>query len=117
VCLFFSNTDEKNRCDSYKKRRPCGLSKFSIVGISVGLLVAVNNPVPASHARFQQFRVIERFCVEGSNKRSDRGHSSNDLEFFTDRTFRASFLDLRKLINAFHFVGPHKWTGLGPRIS
>jgi len=23
--------------------------------------------------RFQQYRVIERFCVEGSNKRSDRG--------------------------------------------
>jgi len=33
----------------------------------------VDNPVPASQVRFQQFRVIERFCVEGSNKRSDRG--------------------------------------------
>ena len=63
----------------------------------------VNNPVPASTARFQQFRVIERFCVEGSNKRSDHGHSSNDLEFFTDRIFRASFSNFRKLINAFHF--------------
>jgi len=47
--------------------------------------------------------VIERFCVEGSNKRSDRGHSSNDLEFFTDRTFRASFSAFRKLINAVPF--------------
>jgi len=31
---------------------------------------------------FQQFRAIQHFCVEGSNKRSDRGHSSNELEFF-----------------------------------
>jgi len=52
------------------------------VWISVGLPVAVNNPVPASQVRLQQFRVIERFCVEGSNKRSDRGLSSNDLERF-----------------------------------
>jgi len=58
------------------------LSNFSSEGISVGLPVAVNNPVTASQVRFQQFRVIERFCVEGSSKRSDRGHSSNDLDFF-----------------------------------
>jgi len=32
----------------------------------------INNPVPAIQVRFQQFRVTERFCVEGSNKRSDR---------------------------------------------
>ena len=50
-----------------------------------------SNPVPASQeVGFQQFRAIERFCVEGSNKRSDRGHSSNDLEFFTDCTFSVS---------------------------
>ena len=65
--------------------------------------MAVNNPIPASQVWFQQFRVIERFCVEGSNKCSDRGYSSNDLEFFTDRAFRASFSDFRKLINVFHF--------------
>jgi len=65
-----------------KKRRPCVLTNISIVAISVGLPVAVNNPVPASQVRFQQFRAIERFCVEGSNKRSDRGHSSNDLRIF-----------------------------------
>jgi len=34
--------------------------------------VEVNNPVPASQVGFQQFRAIERFCVEGS-KCSDRG--------------------------------------------
>jgi len=54
------------------------------------------------------------------------GHSSNDLELFIDRTFRASistFSALRKLINAFAFFlvtvgeGPHKWISLGPRIN
>jgi len=81
----------------------CVLSNISIVTISVGLPVAVNNPLPTSLVGFQQFRATERFCVEGSNKHSDRGHSSNDLEFFTDRTFRASFSTFRKVIDAFHF--------------
>jgi len=36
---------------------------FPIMVISVGLPVAVNNPVPASQVGFQQFRAIERFCV------------------------------------------------------
>jgi len=40
---------------------------------SVGLPAKIDNPVPASLVRFQQFRSIERFCVEGSKKRSDRG--------------------------------------------
>ena len=53
------------------------------MAISVGLPVAVNNSVPASQVRFQQIRAIERLCVEGSNKRSDRGHSSDDLEYFS----------------------------------
>jgi len=49
------------------------LSNISIVAISLGLaVVVVNNPVPASQAGFQQFCAIEHFCVEGSNKRSDR---------------------------------------------
>jgi len=40
----------------------------------VGLPAKIDNPVPASQVRFQQFRVIERFCFEGcSNKRNDRG--------------------------------------------
>jgi len=73
------------------------------VAISVGLLAAVNNPVPASQVGFQQFRVIERICVEGNNKRIERWHSSYDLELVTDRTFRASFSDFGKLIIAFHF--------------
>jgi len=39
----------------------------------VGLPAKIDNRVPASQVRFQQFRSIQRFCVEGSNKRSDRG--------------------------------------------
>jgi len=72
VC-FFSTQIRNNSFDSYKKRRPCVLSNILIVAISVDLPVAVNNPVPASQVGFQQFRAIERFCVEGSNKHSDRG--------------------------------------------
>jgi len=50
------------------------LSNISTVAFSVGLPVVINNPdIPASQVRFQQFRVIERFSVEGINKRSDRG--------------------------------------------
>jgi len=79
------------------------LSNISIVAIAVGLSVAANNPVPASQVGFQQFHAIQRFCVEGSNKRSDRGRSSHDLEFFTDHAFRASFSNFRKLIDTFHF--------------
>jgi len=47
--------------------------KHLTVAFSVGLPVEINIPVPASQVRFQQFRVIERFCVEGSNIPSDRG--------------------------------------------
>jgi len=103
VLVFFGTQIRKNRCDSCKKRRLCVLSNISIVAISVGLFVAADNPVPASQLGFQQFRAIQRFCVEGTNKRSDRGRSSHDLEFFTDHAFRASFSNFRKFINTFHF--------------
>jgi len=73
-CVVFFEHIRKNRCDYYEKRRPCVLSNISIVAILNGLLVAVNNSVPASQVGFQQFRAVERFCVEGSNKRSDRRH-------------------------------------------
>ena len=39
----------------------------------VNLPGKIDHPVPTSQVRFQQFRVIERFYVEGCNKRSDRG--------------------------------------------
>jgi len=47
--------------------------KYITVAFSVGLPVEINNPAPFSQVRCQQFRVIERFCVESSNTRSDRG--------------------------------------------
>jgi len=28
----------------------------------------IDNPVPASQVQFQQFRAIERYCVEGRKK-------------------------------------------------
>jgi len=49
------------------------------VTFAVGLPAKIDKPVTASQVRFQQFCVTERFYFEGSNKRSDRGHSSNDL--------------------------------------
>ena len=57
VFVFLTHI-RKNICNSYKKRRPCVLSNISIVAISVGLPVTVNNPVPASQVGFQQFRAI-----------------------------------------------------------
>jgi len=88
------------------------LSNIPAAAISVGLPVAVYNPVFASQVEFEQFRAIERFCVEGSNKRSDRGQSSNDLYFFTNRTFKASFSDFLKLINVFHFFPRNNGRGV-----
>jgi len=58
--------------------------------LTVTFPAKIDKPVPASQARFQQFRVTKRLCFESSNKRSDCGHISNDSEFFADRTFRAS---------------------------
>jgi len=60
-------------CLFYKKRRPCVLSNILTVAFSTYFPVEIHNPVPASQVRFPQFRVSERFCVEGSNTYSDRG--------------------------------------------
>jgi len=38
-----------------------------------GSPVEINNRVPASQARFPQFRGNERFCVKNSKKRSYHG--------------------------------------------
>jgi len=47
--------------------------KYLTMTFLVGLPAKIDNPVHDSQVRFQQFRVIERFCVESSNKHSDRG--------------------------------------------
>jgi len=47
--------------------------KYLTKTFSVDLPAKINNPVPAIQIRFQQFRVTDRFCVVGSNKRNDRG--------------------------------------------
>jgi len=66
--------------------------KHLTLTFSVGLPAKINYPIPASQqVRFQLLRVIEHFCVESSNLSAViAGHSSNDLEFFIDRTFRGS---------------------------
>jgi len=48
------------------------LSNILTVAFSDDLPVEINN-ILASKKRYQQFRLIERFCVEGSKKRRDRG--------------------------------------------
>jgi len=47
--------------------------KYLTTTFPVGLLAKIDNLVPARQVRFQQFRAIESFYVEGSNKRIDRG--------------------------------------------
>jgi len=42
--------------------------KHLTVTFPVGLPAKFNNPFPASEVRFQRFRVIERFCLEESNR-------------------------------------------------
>jgi len=75
-----------------KKKWAMCFVKDLTVTFSFRLPAKINNPVSASQVRFQQFPVIEQFCVEGSNKRSDRGHSVNDLGFlltvYLERQYR-----------------------------
>jgi len=47
--------------------------KYLTMTFPVGVPEKIDDPVPASQVRFQQFRVTERICVEGSNKRNDHG--------------------------------------------
>jgi len=42
------------------------LSNISVVAISVGLPVALNNPVPASQVGFQQFRAFNAFSSKAA---------------------------------------------------
>jgi len=83
IVLFFLNTDKKNRCDSYKKRRSCVLSNISIVAISTGLPVAVNNPVPASQVGFQpvlplcSYGKVLDFTMKNTRLHRQPTHSEN----------------------------------------
>jgi len=47
--------------------------KYLIVTFPIGSPAKIDNLVLASQVRFQPFHVIERFCIKGSNKRSDHG--------------------------------------------
>ena len=64
MCFFLTKI-RKNRCDSYKKRRPCVLSNISIVAISVGLPVTVN-PVPSSQVDFNNSVQLNAFASKAT---------------------------------------------------
>jgi len=49
--------------------------------VSVGLPAKINNPLPATQARFHQLRVINRFLSKAATSAVIVGNSSNDLEF------------------------------------
>jgi len=72
-CICFLSTGKKKQMWNLPKTQAICFAKYLKRGVGAGLPVEVNNPVSASQVRFQQLRVIERFCIEGSNKRSDRG--------------------------------------------
>jgi len=67
------STDEKKYMSILQNKKAMCLVKYLTAAIPVGSPVHIKNPVPASQSRFPQFRVTEGFCVEGSNKRNDRG--------------------------------------------
>jgi len=58
------------------KQAMCFVKNLTVTIVVVSP-VENKNP-PASQARFLQFRVMERFRIDGSNKRSDDGHSNKD---------------------------------------
>jgi len=62
--------------------------KYLTVTFSVGSPMEKLSIVFCS--RQPQFRMIGGFCVEGSDKSSDCGHSSNDFQIFVIHTLRAS---------------------------
>jgi len=47
--------------------------KNSTVTVLVGSPVEIYNRVPVSQARFPHFRVLERYYIESSKKRTDGG--------------------------------------------
>ena len=64
--FVFLTQIRKNRFDSYKKRRSCVLSNMSIVAISVGLPVAVDNPVSASQVGFNNSVQFNAFASKAA---------------------------------------------------
>jgi len=49
---------------------------------SVALPVAINNPVPASQAQFQQFLPLKAFASKVATSAVIVGHSNNDLNSY-----------------------------------
>jgi len=69
--MLLLSTDKKK--DMWNSTQATHFIKYLSNTFLAGSPVEINNCVPTSQARYPQFRVTERFCVESSNKRSDRG--------------------------------------------
>jgi len=72
MCLVLEHRQDKTDVKLIKNAGHFFVKRLAKT-FSVDSPAQINNSVPAIQVRFQQFRVTERFCVEGSNKRSDRG--------------------------------------------
>jgi len=125
VVCFYEHRLEKTDAN-LQKCRPCVFSNISTVAFLVGSPLEINNPVPTSPVRFQQFRVNELFVSNVTTSAVIVGHSSNDIEFLLTVLYSVNVVifGFRKLINAFPFFphkhwerGPHKWISLGPHIG
>ena len=71
------------------------------------------NSFPGSQARITRFRLTERFCIESSNKRSDRGSLQEGihnylLRVFSERRYRNFCLGAFPLFPRNRKMGPHK---------
>ena len=106
VCFFLAQI-RKNRCETCETCWPYILWNILTVAFSGVLPVEINNLVPAS-----QHTISTITCHWTLLRRKQQlsaeivGHSSNDLEFFIDRTFGAStssFPAKLKLNNAVSF--------------
>ena len=55
----------------------------------------INNPIPAGQAQHPQFRIIELFAWKVAKSAVIVSHSSNDLQFFIDRTLERQYRHFR----------------------
>jgi len=88
------------------------------VAFLVGSPLDINNPVPAGHAQFPQFRVIELFASKLATDAVIMGHFRVTIYNFLLIVLQSIYIVIfgfSKLINAFPFFprkygegGPHK---------
>ena len=122
VCLFFLTQIRKNRCDSYKKRRPCVLSNISIVAISVGLPVAVKVLFSPAILDFNKSVQLKAFASKTATSAVIEGTPVMIYNFLltvlSERDFRtfANWFTLSIFSSQQWERGAHKSISLGPQI-